>query len=100
MGTGVQARSHVEALTGCFSFSKVIIWGRNKSHAEKCAQDVGGNNVEVCESLEEAVKDADVIATVTMPVDPVLYGKWCKPGVVVCSKYSLQFYVVIKFNLH
>ena len=40
----------------------------------------------VCESLPEAVKDADVIVTVTMATEPVLFGQWLKPGAVVCGE--------------
>ena len=84
----MQARSHLEALTETISYSRVIIWGRNRSHAEQCVREVGCEGVEVCDSLEEAVRDADVIVTVTMPTEPVLYGKWCKPGAVICSQYT------------
>ena len=38
------------------------------------------------DSLEEAVKDADIIATVTSATEPVVFGKWLKPGAVVCCK--------------
>ncbi len=51
-------------------------------------REVGYEGVEVCSSLEEAVKDADVVATVTMPIEPILYGKWCKPGALICGKES------------
>ena len=36
------------------------------------------------DSLEDAVKNADVIATVTAATKPVVFGKWLKPGAVVC----------------
>ena len=87
VGTGVQARSHIQALTESYPNCRVILWGRNRERADKCASDMGKDNVEVCDSLEDAVKDADVIATVTMPQpnEPVLFGKWCKPGAVICS---------------
>ena len=37
-------------------------------------------------SLEEAVAGADVVITVTLATKPVLFGKWLKPGTVVCCK--------------
>ena len=37
------------------------------------------------ESLEEALKDADIIVTVTAATEPVVFGRWLKPGAVVCS---------------
>ena len=52
----------------------------------RCAEDVGGAEVKVVDSLEEAVKDADIIATVTMATEPVVFGRWLKPGAVVCCK--------------
>ena len=54
-----------------------------------CASDIGGDNVVVYESLPEAVKDADVIVTVTMATEPLLQGKWLKPGAVVCCKSKI-----------
>ena len=44
--------------------------------------------MKVFDSLEEAVKDADIVATVTMATEPVLFGKWLKPGAVVCCEWS------------
>ncbi len=95
VGSGVQARSHLEALTETISYTRVLLWGRNRSHAEQCVREVGVEGVEVCDSLEEAVRDADVIVTVTMPKEPVLYGKWCKPGAVICSKKYLYTVCVL-----
>ena len=43
----------------------------------------------VYESLPEAVKDADVVVTVTMATEPLLQGKWLKPGAVVCCKSKI-----------
>ena len=54
----------------------------------RCAEDVGGAEVKVVDSLEEAVKDADIVATVTIATEPVVFGRWLKPGAVVCCKCS------------
>ena len=87
VGTGVQARGHIQALTECYPDCRVNLWGRNRERADKCASDVDKDNVVVCDLLEEAVRDADVVVTVTMPkpYTPVLCGKYCKPGSVICS---------------
>ena len=61
------------------------MWGRSHTNAEKCVRDVGGNAV-VYDSLSEAVKDADIIATVTMATEPIVFGEWLKPGAVICSE--------------
>ena len=54
-------------------------------NAEALAEKVGGL---ACDSVEKAVKDADVIVTVTLSKEPVVFGKWTKPGCLVNSKYS------------
>lgn len=65
---------------------QVRIWGRNRASAQQCASDVGGEGVMVCESLPEAVRDADVIVTATLATEPVVYGRWLKEGAVVCCE--------------
>lgn len=51
----------------------------------RCAADVGGGAV-VCESLEAAVSGADVVVTVTLATEPLVCGRWLKPGAVVCCE--------------
>uniref|UniRef100_A0A8C9JC60 Ketimine reductase mu-crystallin n=1 Tax=Panthera tigris altaica TaxID=74533 RepID=A0A8C9JC60_PANTA len=79
LGAGVQAYSHYEVFTEQFSFKEVRIWNRTKEHAEKFADTVQGE-VQVCSSVQEAVTGADVIITVTMATEPILFGEWVKPG--------------------
>ncbi|XP_059754975.1 ketimine reductase mu-crystallin isoform X2 [Balaenoptera ricei] len=59
--------------------TKVRIWNRTKENAEKFANTVQGE-VRVCSSVQEAVTGADVIVTVTMATEPILFGEWVKPG--------------------
>ncbi|XP_036682781.1 ketimine reductase mu-crystallin isoform X2 [Balaenoptera musculus] len=59
--------------------TKVRIWNRTKENAEKFANTVQGE-VRVCSSVQEAVTGADVITTVTMATEPILFGEWVKPG--------------------
>lgn len=51
---------------------------------------MGGDEVKVIDSLEEAVRDADIIVTVTIATEPVVFGKWLKPGAVVCCECTTQ----------
>jgi len=76
LGSGVQARSHVEALQLVRRFEEIRVWSPNKSHAEDFAEEIGAKAM----SAEEAVRDADVIVTVTSSKVPVLRGAWLKPG--------------------
>jgi ornithine cyclodeaminase/alanine dehydrogenase-like protein (mu-crystallin family) len=76
LGSGVQARSHVEALRLVRRFEEIRVWSPTTKHAEQFAKDVGGKAT----SAEKAVRGADVIVTVTSSRTPVLNGAWLKHG--------------------
>jgi thiomorpholine-carboxylate dehydrogenase len=76
LGSGVQARSHVDALRLVRQFQEIRVWSPNKSHAEQFAKEIGAKEM----SAEGAVREADVVITVTSSKTPVLQGKWLKPG--------------------
>src|SRR5438270_10460789 len=76
LGSGVQARSHVEALRLVRQFQEIRVWSPNKSHAEDFAKEIGAKAL----PAEDAVRDADVVVTVTSSTTPVLHGTWLKPG--------------------
>jgi ornithine cyclodeaminase/alanine dehydrogenase-like protein (mu-crystallin family) len=76
LGSGVQARSHVEALRLVRSFEEIRVWSPTFQHAERFANEIGATAM----SAEEAVRGADVIVTVTSSKTPVLKGSWLKAG--------------------
>jgi ornithine cyclodeaminase/alanine dehydrogenase-like protein (mu-crystallin family) len=76
LGSGVQARSHVEALGLVRQFKEIRVWSPTREHAKQFAEEIGGTAV----SAEEAVRDADVVVTVTNSKAPVLKGSWLKDG--------------------
>src|SRR5678815_1207432 len=76
LGSGVQARSHVEALRLVRQFEETRVWSPTLEHAERFAQEIGAT----ARSVEEVMRDADVIVTVTSSKTPVLMGEWLKPG--------------------
>ncbi len=76
LGSGVQARSHSEALPLVRNFEEVRVWSRTPAHAERFAEEIGAKAM----SSEAAVRDADVIVTATSSKTPVLKGSWLKPG--------------------
>ncbi len=76
LGSGVQARTHLEALKLVRSFEEVRIWSRTPEHAEQFAAETGTTAM----AAEQAVRGADVIVTVTGAQEPVLRGAWLKPG--------------------
>jgi len=76
LGSGVQARAHVEALRLVRPFREIRIWGRNYENAQSLAEEVGAIAVA---SGEEAVSGADVVVTATSSPEPVLRGAWLGP---------------------
>jgi thiomorpholine-carboxylate dehydrogenase len=76
LGSGVQARSHVEALRLVRQFEEVRVWSSTQKHAKQFAEEIGGTAV----PAEEAICGADVIVTVTNSKTPVLKGSWLKRG--------------------
>ena len=76
LGSGVQARSHVEALQLVRQFEKVRVWSPTKERAKQFAEEIGGTAA----CAEEAVRGADVVVTVTNSKAPVLKGSWLKRG--------------------
>lgn len=69
------------------SSMKVRIWNRTEENAKKFAGAVEGE-VRICSSVQEAVAGADVIITVTMATEPILFGKWVKPGAHINGKQN------------
>ena len=76
LGSGVQARSHAEALQLVRNFEEIRVWSPTREHAERFAKEIGAKPM----SAEQAVRGADVIVTATSSKTPVLKGSWLKPG--------------------
>jgi len=76
LGSGVQARSHAEALLLVRKFHEIRVWSPTKKHAEKFASQIGATSM----PIEEAVRDADVVVTATSATTPILCGAWLKAG--------------------
>jgi thiomorpholine-carboxylate dehydrogenase len=76
LGSGVQARSHVEALRLVRRFEEIRVWSPTKEHADQFASEISATAM----SAEKAVRGADVVVTVTNSKEPVLRGSWLKPG--------------------
>jgi ornithine cyclodeaminase/alanine dehydrogenase-like protein (mu-crystallin family) len=76
LGSGVQARSHAEALCLVRNFKENRVWSPTREHAERFAKEIGAKPM----SAEEAVRGADIVVTATNSKTPVLKGSWLKSG--------------------
>jgi len=75
LGSGVQARSHLEALRIVRNFREVRVWSPRNS--KEFARQF---NITAAASAEEAVRGAEVIVVATSATTPVLLGEWLSPG--------------------
>ncbi|MET0336285.1 MAG: ornithine cyclodeaminase family protein [Caulobacter sp.] len=83
LGTGRQARAHIEAVSKVRPLRSVTIWGRDFDRAVAFAA-ASSLDFEIrCVARLDArrvVEDADIICTTTTAADPVLLGDWVAPG--------------------
>lgn len=87
-GTGVQARSHADALTRVRSFDTIRVWGRNPARASALAAELSAalpGRIDAVASAREAADGADVIALATASTQPVLQREWIRDGTHVCA---------------
>jgi ornithine cyclodeaminase len=82
LGTGVQARSHAQALARVRDFEEIRVAGRSRERVEELADEIGGRAVG---SYEEALRGADVVAATTHATEPVVRREWLDRGVHVNS---------------
>jgi ornithine cyclodeaminase/alanine dehydrogenase-like protein (mu-crystallin family) len=80
IGSGHQARSHVEALRVIGYGDRIRIASRTPTNAQRLAGETGAI---ACTTVEEAVRGAGVVVTVTSSSDPVVRREWLEPGVHV-----------------
>src|SRR5581483_3801590 len=82
LGTGVQARSHARAITRVRDFDEIRVAGRSPEKVRELADELGGV---ACESWQQALAGADVVAATTHASEPVVRLEWLSPGAHVNS---------------
>ena len=82
IGSGVQGRAHVAALSVLYDFEEITVWSRTEKNARAFADSC---NARYAATIEEAVRDADIVVTSTNSQVPLLRGEWLKPGCHVNS---------------
>jgi ornithine cyclodeaminase/alanine dehydrogenase-like protein (mu-crystallin family) len=81
LGSGVQARSHVQALSRVRKFEEIRVWSRSEANATRFAEEVGARVM----TAEQVVSGADVVLTLTSSPVPILQGRWLKKDAMVCA---------------
>lgn len=75
LGAGIQGKANLEAMRAVRTFDRVLVWSRTPGRA---AAELDG--VDEVATVEEAVRDADVIVTATSATEPILRREWLKAG--------------------
>jgi len=68
--------AHIAARPG---IKRVMIWNRTRSRCEGVVDQLD-QGVEIVDDLSAAVSDSDVISVATMATEPLVMGKYLKPG--------------------
>jgi alanine dehydrogenase len=82
LGSGVQARSHLEALSHVRTFREVRAWSPTRKNLDAFASETGAI---AAQSPEAAVRGADVIVIAASSHTPILFNDWVAPGAHVVS---------------
>ena len=77
LGSGVQARAHLQALRRVREFAEARVWSLTRERAERFA---AAHGITAAPDARSAVEGADVVVTATNAKDPVLEGAWLKKG--------------------
>jgi alanine dehydrogenase len=89
IGSGVQARSHLEALSRVHALRQVTVWSPTKARRDQFVADCQKSGfvpaIQAVDHPGEAVVGADVIVLVTSSPTPVLESGWVKPGAHVIA---------------
>src|SRR5262245_46343291 len=82
-GSGVQARSHIDALVRVRPIDEIRVWGRDAAHVDRLIDQLMARvpaRMTRATSARDAAQGADVIALVTSSPEPVLLREWVTAG--------------------
>jgi ornithine cyclodeaminase len=88
IGSGVQTRFQSRAIARVRQWTEAAVWSRNSINAQRCCEELT-NELErlfvPAASVEEAVKDAQLVVTVTPSRTPLVESAWLAPGVTILA---------------
>jgi ornithine cyclodeaminase len=94
LGYGEQATTHARAISKVRAVEHLTVWGRSPERAQAFAAKMQaelGIPAIAAPSARVCIVDADIVCTVTAASEPVLEGKWLRPGAhinIVGSSYA------------
>lgn len=82
LGAGALAPHLIRAHASVRPIKRVTLWNRTRARAISLGFGiaVAGIEVDIAETLEEAVRDADIVSCATLSAQPLIQGAWLKKG--------------------
>jgi ornithine cyclodeaminase/alanine dehydrogenase-like protein (mu-crystallin family) len=77
IGSGVQGRSHVDAMRCVIPNADIVVWSRTRANASSLAEATGSS---VAATIGEALEGADVVCTTTSSKNPIVTATMLAPG--------------------
>jgi alanine dehydrogenase len=88
IGSGVQARSHVDAITRVREIRSVRAWSPNRERLARFEREMQPRvrgEVSACGSAREALDGAEIIVLATASREPVALSEWVPDGAHICA---------------
>lgn len=88
IGSGAQARSHLEAMEHVFELSEVRVWSPTPEHQAAFIDEMAAASharLVSTDSAKQAVGGADLVVLATSSSEPVVQNEWIKAGAHVVS---------------
>jgi len=83
IGSGEQAKRHIEAMLVVRNIKQVNLWSRNENNARHLVNELSAEYnipIHIKKNVQQAVEHADIICTVTASKEPVVLGDWIAAG--------------------
>lgn len=88
LGSGVQARSHLDALGRVRALGEVRVWSPTPARRERFAREMAARArapIRAVASAEAAVRGANLVALVSGATNPIVQNDWVEAGAHVCA---------------
>jgi ornithine cyclodeaminase/alanine dehydrogenase-like protein (mu-crystallin family) len=88
IGAGAQARYHLRAFQNAFRWKTTFVWARDAAKAQSLCDELRAQvscDFVATSSAEAAVREADVVVTVTPSKQPVIRGEWLQSHATVIA---------------
>jgi ectoine utilization protein EutC len=88
VGTGMQARLQIEALSKVRDFRVLKVWGRTPANVEKYVEDMGQKltaEIVSVSSVKDALRKSEVVVTATPSTSPLVKTEWVGKGMHITA---------------